>query len=182
MESKSLKSRVAELSATNKQLASEKKALHTQLSESQTEVKTLTAKLAATRASSANPEPKVPGSAVKAQRAMTAGSSEAAKDSQIRQLKEDLYSDLTGLIVRAVKRGEDEDIYDCIQTGRNGSKSSPWVRCDSSLTFVKRCISILPSLRTIIRPARVMRRLNSRIRLYLTRTGIVTSWTSFQIT
>ncbi|KAF9630571.1 putative chromosome segregation protein [Lasiodiplodia theobromae] len=121
MESKSLKSRVAELSATNKQLASEKKALHTQLSESQTEVKTLTAKLAATRASSANPEPKVPGSAVKAQRAMTAGSSEAAKDSQIRQLKEDLYSDLTGLIVRAVKRGEDEDIYDCIQTGRNGT-------------------------------------------------------------
>ncbi|KKY26243.1 putative chromosome segregation protein [Diplodia seriata] len=120
-ESKALKGQVAELNATNKQLAFENKALHTHLSESQTEVKTLTAKLAATRASSTNTEPKIPGSAVKAQRTMIAGSSDTAKDAQIRQLKEDLYSDLTGLIIRGVKRGEDEDIYDCIQTGRNGT-------------------------------------------------------------
>lgn len=135
-ESKSLKSQVAELNAAKKQLSSESKqlssenkqlsfeskSLNAKLSESQAEVKTLTAKLAATRASSANPESKVPGSAVKAQRSAMLGGVEAAKDSQIRQLKEDLYSDLTGLIVRGVKRGEDEDIYDCIQTGRNGSK------------------------------------------------------------
>ncbi|OJD29766.1 chromosome segregation protein [Diplodia corticola] len=120
-ESKSLKRQVAEVNATNNQLASENKVLHTHLSESQTEVKTLTAKLAASRTSSTNPEPKVPGSAVKAQRTIIAGSSEATKDAQMRQLKEDLYSDLTGLIIRGVRRGEDEDIYDCIQTGRNGT-------------------------------------------------------------
>lgn len=39
-------------------------------------------------------------------------------------MKEDLYADLTGLIVRGVKREPDEDVYDCIQTGRNGSKST----------------------------------------------------------
>ncbi|RCI13956.1 hypothetical protein L249_8117 [Ophiocordyceps polyrhachis-furcata BCC 54312] len=35
--------------------------------------------------------------------------------------KEDLYGDLTGLIVRGLSQGEDEDIFDCIQTGRNGT-------------------------------------------------------------
>jgi hypothetical protein len=43
----------------------------------------------------------------------------------IEKLKEDLYSDLTGLIIRNVKRLDDEDVYDCIQTGRNGCKFSP---------------------------------------------------------
>ena len=38
------------------------------------------------------------------------------------KMKENLYSDLTGLIIRGVKRKEGEDEYDCIQTGRNGSK------------------------------------------------------------
>lgn len=121
-ENKQLSSENKQLSSENKQLSFESKSLNAKLSESQAEVKTLTAKLAATRASSANLDSKVPGSAVKAQRSAMPGGVEAAKDSQIRQLKEDLYSDLTGLIVRGVKRGEDEDIYDCIQTGRNGSK------------------------------------------------------------
>jgi len=43
-------------------------------------------------------------------------------ESQAAQLKEDLYSDLTGLIIRGVKRDAEDDVYDCIQTGRNGSK------------------------------------------------------------
>jgi hypothetical protein len=37
------------------------------------------------------------------------------------QKKENLYGDLTGLIVRSVKREGGEDVFDCIQTGRNGS-------------------------------------------------------------
>jgi hypothetical protein len=41
------------------------------------------------------------------------------------KMKENLYSDLTGLIIRGVKRKEGEDEYDCIQTGRNGSTCSP---------------------------------------------------------
>lgn len=60
-------------------------------------------------------------------RMLTMGNSEAiAQATQQHQLKEDLYSDLTGLIVRGVKRDQQtgEDVYDCIQTGKNGSKSS----------------------------------------------------------
>ena len=49
------------------------------------------------------------------------GSAEAAHAAQVAQLKEELYADLTGLILRGVDRTEDEDVYDCIQTGRNGS-------------------------------------------------------------
>lgn len=52
------------------------------------------------------------------------GSAEAAQAAQVALLKEDLYSDLTGLILRGVERREESDIYDCIQTGRNGSKHS----------------------------------------------------------
>lgn len=40
-------------------------------------------------------------------------------------LKEEMYSDLTGLMIHTVKKDENEDIYDCIQTGRNGSKFNP---------------------------------------------------------
>ena len=57
------------------------------------------------------------------------GSAEAAHAAQVAQLKEDLYSDLTGLILRGVDRGDDADVYDCIQTGRNGSE------CSSMLPF-----------------------------------------------
>jgi hypothetical protein len=46
------------------------------------------------------------------------------------KMKENLYADLTGLLIRAVKRKDGEDEYDCIQTGRNGSKSC------TSLTYV----------------------------------------------
>ena len=40
------------------------------------------------------------------------------------QLKENLYSDLTGLIIPNIKRTDEADVYDCIQTGRNGSTYS----------------------------------------------------------
>lgn len=39
-------------------------------------------------------------------------------------LKEELYRDLTGLIINSVKRKDGEDEYSCIQTGRNGSTYS----------------------------------------------------------
>lgn len=53
------------------------------------------------------------------------GSAEAAHAAQVAQLKEELYADLTGLILRGVDKGEEADVYDCIQTGRNGSTSFP---------------------------------------------------------
>ena len=58
-------------------------------------------------------------------RTIMVGSAEAAAAAQVAQLKEELYGDLTGLIIRGVDRGQEEmEVYDCIQTGRNGSESS----------------------------------------------------------
>lgn len=47
---------------------------------------------------------------------------------QTAKMKENLYSDLTGLLVTSIKRDGPEDVYDCIQTGRNGSKCKPCKR------------------------------------------------------
>ena len=99
------------------------------LSEAQSENKTLATKLAANRVAAASVESanaKVPSSAAKANGGIRMiGTAEAAQVAQASHLKEDLYSDLTGLIVRSVKREAEEDIFDCIQTGRNGSKLPP---------------------------------------------------------
>ena len=102
--------------------------LSSSLSEVQNENRALQAKLANSRNASVsveNANSKTPGSAIqgKAQnRTVMVGSVEAAQAAQVAQLKEDLYSDLTGLILRGVEKGSEVDIYDCIQTGRNGSK------------------------------------------------------------
>ena len=105
--------------------------LSTSLAEAQNENKSLQAKLANSRSASAAVESlnaKTPGSVVNgktpATRTVMVGSAEAAQAAQVAQLKEDLYSDLTGLILRGVERGEESDVYDCLQTGPNGSESS----------------------------------------------------------
>ncbi|MCJ1380178.1 hypothetical protein MMC17_003281 [Xylographa soralifera] len=96
----------------------------------QNENKALSAKLAASRSASATIESssahaKTPASALKGKNAGTRtimmGSAEAAQAAQVAQLKEELYADLTGLLLRGVDRMEDVDVYDCIQTGRNGT-------------------------------------------------------------
>src|SRR6187402_3940392 len=108
------------------------------LAEAQSENKTLSAKLAANRTASASVESansKLPGSAIKGNGGIRLmGTAEAAQVAQAAQLKEDLYSDLTGLIIRSVKRESEEDIFDCIQTGRNGSKLHGMVHCCMLLT------------------------------------------------
>lgn len=126
--------------------------LASQLSAAQTEIKALQSKLAAARnatASSESVQYKVPGSTTKsaANRNAAASNAEAV---QIAQLKEDLYSDLTGLIIRNVKKRESDDLYDCIQTGTNGSKLSLNLPAKLSLltNIVQRSISNLPSLTT----------------------------------
>jgi len=103
-----------------KTLESDKKSLAS-------DYKILNAKLTANRAAAASIEsataPKVPGSAMKSGGAIRLmGSVETAQAAQAAQLKENLFSDLTGLIIRNVKREKEEDIFDCIQTGRYGSK------------------------------------------------------------
>ncbi|KAK4134154.1 hypothetical protein BT67DRAFT_456140 [Trichocladium antarcticum] len=98
--------------------------LTTSLAESRSEIKSLHLKLSASRSAeaAAAASKAVPGSAMKGgpagARLAAAASSEAA---QAAQKKEDLYSDLTGLIVRSVRRDGGEDRFDCLQTGRNGT-------------------------------------------------------------
>ncbi|KAL7949818.1 chromosome segregation protein Csm1/Pcs1 domain-containing protein [Trichoderma barbatum] len=82
------------------------------LSQAKSETKTLYTKLAASR----NVEPSNKGSAAGNRAAL--GEKEIQ---QVTQVKEDLYADLTGLIVRDVRRIDKEDVFDCIQTGRNGT-------------------------------------------------------------
>ncbi|KAF9766485.1 hypothetical protein IL306_001109 [Fusarium sp. DS 682] len=95
--------------------------LNHSLSEAEAEIKTLSTKLAAVR--SANTNPRVPGSAIKASGpANRTAQAEAAHAAQaIAQAKENLYADMTGLIMRGVKQEDIGDTFDCIQTGRNGT-------------------------------------------------------------
>ncbi|KAK3503064.1 chromosome segregation protein Csm1/Pcs1-domain-containing protein [Neurospora crassa] len=130
--------------------------LTSSLTKSKTEINALNIKLTASRQAEAAAvakigQPQVPGSAMKnkqnGNRMLTMGNSEAiAQATQQHQLKEDLYSDLTGLIVRGVKRDQQtgEDVYDCIQTGKNGtlhfklahiSANSPHVDADETTQY-----------------------------------------------
>ncbi|KND86849.1 Monopolin complex subunit pcs1 [Tolypocladium ophioglossoides CBS 100239] len=103
--------------ANSNQLQAKIDELTTSLSGARSEIKTLSAKLAASRHAEASI--RVPGSALKAG---AAGSRTAPSEVvQAAQAKEDLYGDLTGLIVRGLRRGDEEDVFDCIQTGRNGT-------------------------------------------------------------
>ncbi|EXJ58144.1 hypothetical protein A1O7_05568 [Cladophialophora yegresii CBS 114405] len=96
--------------------------LSTSLTAAQNEIKTLQAKVAAARSSSVD-HPKTPGSAMKssAQRSVVISNAEAAKSVEIAQMKLDLYSDLTGLVVLNLKKTEEGHSYECIQTGQNGT-------------------------------------------------------------
>ncbi|KAF7520950.1 hypothetical protein PCG10_008693 [Penicillium crustosum] len=122
-----------------------------QLASAQSEVKALQTKLAAARNTAASLEgaAKVPGSAIKggaANRANAAATAEAAQASQLAQLKEDLYSDLTGLIVRDVKNRESDYLYDCIQTGINGTLHFHLVVPKASGDYDKTEFQYLPHL------------------------------------
>lgn len=126
--SRSLQKELHEREIEVDQLKSDAEQSASQLAAAQTEVKALQTKLAAARNTAATLEHaavKAPGSAIKgggANRATAAASAEAAHAAQFAQLKEDLYSDLTGLIIRDVKKREEDSLYDCIQTGGNGSE------------------------------------------------------------
>lgn len=137
----SMKKELAVLSKENARLASENKKLTESLTTSQNESKTLSSKLAAAR-SSQQPESKnVPGSAMKPRSngVVLPGTAEAAKEALLAKQKVDLYSDLTNLVILGMKRNEDEeDVYDCLQTGRNGSTSTyiPFSKAYNLLTYV----------------------------------------------
>ena len=137
-ESKALKKKLETQAAEMAALQAQVIRLTTSLTEAQAESKTLSTKLAANRTAAASVESahsKVPGSAVKVNGGIRLmGSAEAALVAQAAQLKEHIYSDLTGLIIQGVKRDPEEDVFNCLQTGRNGSKWPTTSIKDSSLT------------------------------------------------
>ncbi|PHH58648.1 hypothetical protein CDD81_4957 [Ophiocordyceps australis] len=106
--------------ANSSQLQSQIDQLGTALAAARSEVETLSAKLAASRSAAESHAAKLPGSALKpgstANRIM-----QSTELLHAAQAKEDLYGDLTGLLVRGLKRDSGEDVFDCIQTGQNGT-------------------------------------------------------------
>ena len=130
-ETTALQSQVTTLTTSNNALTNDHAKLKSSLQESQNEVKSLQAKLVAARQqlsqlpSTQEAGNKAPGSATTRAdltRSVGPNATDAQKEAK---MKENLYSDLTGLIIRGVKRKEGEDEYDCIQTGRNGSTFTP---------------------------------------------------------
>jgi hypothetical protein len=131
VETKSLKTQLAKAEAENERLASENK----NLKNAQNEVKILQAKLAAARSHTENaanakgqPGARAPGKGAK-------DPVNGLDEAQIMKLKEDLYCDLTGLMIHGVKRVDGEDVFDCIQTGKNGSESVASFPTFPSLTY-----------------------------------------------
>jgi len=119
-----LQTQLSTAEASQEQARTELKDAQASLLEAQNEVKALTAKLeaardAARKAASVAAADKTPGSAIKTRGTLGGSNLDSAKQAA---LKEELYRDLTGLIINSVKRKEGEDEYSCIQTGRNGSK------------------------------------------------------------
>jgi hypothetical protein len=112
-------------------LENEVETLNCSLSQARTEVKTLSTKPSAFRLGEVNA--RVPGSALKANPAASrAAHAEAAHTAQrAAQAKEDLNGDLTGLILRGLIQDETDDVFDCIQTGRNGNRFLSLEACDS---------------------------------------------------
>ncbi|PHH68107.1 hypothetical protein CDD82_833 [Ophiocordyceps australis] len=106
--------------ANSSQLQSQIDQLGIALSAARSEVETLSAKLAASRSAAESQAAKIPGSALKpgstANRIL-----QSTELLQAAQAKEDLYGDLTGLLVRGLKRDQSEEVFDCIQTGQNGT-------------------------------------------------------------
>lgn len=152
-----------------------------QLVSAQSEVKALQTKLAAARSTAASLEgaAKVPGSTIKggaANRANAAATAEAAQASQLAQLKEDLYSDLTGLIVRDVKNRELDYLYDCIQTGINGSKLLHIL----VIHGIFLTLQLFTSTLLCQRPRLITTKLNSNTCLIWTLTAIATWSTCYQ--
>lgn len=120
-ETSMLQKQVASLMTSSEKTTAERDELKDKLKVSQNEVKSMEAKLIAARQqlSSSVLEAKAQANAAtKLNSSSTAGLGDAQKEAK---MKENLYADLTGLIVCGVKRMDGEDVYDCIQTGRNGS-------------------------------------------------------------
>ncbi|KAL5375640.1 hypothetical protein PMIN06_010520 [Paraphaeosphaeria minitans] len=119
-----LKKDLAKAEKENARLVAENQKTSESLAAARKEKETLSTKLAAARSTAPAETKNVPGSAAKAHSAgvVLPGQMEAAKKALFQDQKVELYSDLTNLLVMGVKKSEEgDDVYDCIQTGRNGT-------------------------------------------------------------
>ena len=174
-ETANLQKQVVTLTTSNDTLSSENATLKTSLQLSQNEVKSLEAKLVGARQqlsqlpSTQEGSNKAPGAATTRadlNRSVGPNATDAQKEAKMIQ---NFYSDLTGLIILGVKRKEGEDVYDCIQTGRNGSKSPHQPRSTligPPLTFLSTTLPPLHSNRQHNRQP------EDTIRLVVRRSGI----------
>jgi hypothetical protein len=136
-----MKKEMTQLSKENTRLTNENKKLSESLESSHKECSALSTKLSAARASASSDNKTVPGSAMKARTGgvVLPGTAEAARDAQLQKQKVEMYCDLTNLVVVGIKKNEDEeDVYDCLQTGRNGSQliPIPYIACIKLLTRI----------------------------------------------
>jgi predicted nucleic acid-binding Zn-ribbon protein len=190
-ETEGLQKQITALTTANTTITAERDSLKEKLQTTQNEVKSLEAKLIAARqqVSSMQESAKVPASATKnATKSIAANATEAQKEAK---MKENLYSDLTGLIIRGVKRKDGEDEFDCIQTGRNGSEypQGPVSLSSVPLTLCAKLCTSTSQSRTTPRsptprppPACRTRRRNSPSNLSWTRTGTGICLRSYPIT
>jgi len=135
-ETKRLEAEAKVASSEIQQLTSGHQALALSLQKAQADNQSLAAKLAAARAPPI-PEPtassgrggggplsSATSAASSSSSSLSSSGSSAATLGDAAnswKLKEQIYGDLTGLIIRNVKRIDGEDVFDCFQTGRNGT-------------------------------------------------------------
>ena len=141
-----LKKQTSALTNANSSLETERDGLKSCLQISQNEVKSLEVKLVAARHQLSNGAPTSGNNAKTPKDLHRSVGPNATETQKEAKMKENLYSDLTGLIIRGVKRKEGEDEYDCIQTGRNGSESS--VLSSFVQHPLTQCLSFKPSTST----------------------------------
>ncbi|KJY00838.1 chromosome segregation protein [Zymoseptoria brevis] len=117
-ETTGLQKQIDSLTTSNNKLTVERDDLKGKHQVSQNEVKSLEAKLMTARQQISHSAQEAETAAKKHTTGTALSLGDAQKEAK---MKENLYADLTGLLIRAVKRKDGEDEYDCIQTGRNGT-------------------------------------------------------------
>lgn len=130
-ENKALKKQLAAKGAEIDDFTKEVSALQKEIYTSQNDIQSLTAKLAVARQAATSSAPPVPGSAIKshpnARELPHVNGHHSTTSSSLpweAVAKEELYGDLTALTVLGVKVFPDQPnlrVYDCIQTGKNGT-------------------------------------------------------------
>ncbi|KAG0130126.1 hypothetical protein HOY82DRAFT_562956 [Tuber indicum] len=128
-ESKTLKKKLTSKEAEVAKLQSKVQELQRGLQEQQNEAKVLSAKLIVAENNSKRGAVAIPGSAVKPKGGIggggggMVGAGQAAEEAWIAKVKEELFQDLTGLLVMNVKKEGKRTVFECLQTSSTGGLS-----------------------------------------------------------